>query len=289
MKKIFLFSCVLIFCIPNAIGQVMFESSSGDGSIVLHDAGTLSFNFAATSIKLGYHKVLSTSPLRFGFEIKTASTEGFTSIFKGNEISLPETTGTIFIGHKIELFSSKWGLIGANLEYKRGLYQLATVDTSGEISTTSKKFNGISSKALFNLFFDGFILPGDSLWGIAVSYGLRNNYAQLDKVQVSETVETDSKGNSILKSTNARLGEYNESNAVSINFDIIWYQRWTRNRIAIGILGRYDGYKDQFPFTPGIGIFVAKKGSPLLIVGGLTFELKDDKLGIGLHVGFPFK
>ena len=275
-------------CVGTA--QTVWESSSGESSVYLKDAGLLSINFSDANVKTALVRQISTSRIRLGAEFKVKSTEGFTSLFEEKEFALPEASGRLFMGRVSEPPDSqiRFLLYGLQVEYTRGFYKLASVDENGLINLQDKNFDGITGTVLLNAFVDNFILPGEFLWGISLSYGKRNNLNQLKKVDVRKTIASDTNDYAIQDSRSGRMGQYEETDDIKLNLDIIWYQKWIKNRFALGLLGRYDGTKDKKPFVPGMGIYFLKEGAPLNLQGGLTLEWIDDDVRLGLQTGYAF-
>lgn len=274
------------------LSQIIYESSSGTSSIVLDDVGIAAVNFGDSSIKLGFTRVVSNQPWRFGLEAEGKSTEGFLEIFKGKDISLPEASASAFAGRTWtpEKGSLLFNLLGLQARYAHGEFNLASEDSANTVEAKSKDFNGLTGTLFYNAFVENFPLPGETLFGVAVTYGERNNFEDLKKVEVCEEMASGtSNGNTsrIQSCKNARSGDYKESTELAADLDVIWYQKWTQNRVAFGLLGRYDGTKDNDRFTPGIGVFFTKDGKPSRFLGGLTAEFADGELKIGLQVGFP--
>jgi hypothetical protein len=284
---------VLLCALPDVVSaQTAFEASDGTSSITLQDGGIALVNFSDKSVKLGYSHIVSTSPWRFGGEIKLGAEEGTTVLRSEGGFASPETRASGFLTYLLEpeqgRFSAVWPSV--QLSFDQATYTLAESGAAQTISTQDRRFRGVGATVRLDLLGENIVLPGDMLAGAFVGYGNRNNSESLDEVEVCETRATDPASQQVIRScTDARSGTYQTGAKVQAGADVAWFLRPLRNRIGLNFYGRYDDNRDESKLYPGIGIFVTEAGSPLRLLGGASAERIDDAWQINLQVGIPFK
>jgi hypothetical protein len=276
-------------------GQTIVESSSGTSSIVLKNNGIALINFGDKSVKLGYSSVVSTQPFRFGAELKARTSDDFAQLFGAD--AKPEGQARVFAGWLWEADTAaqhpavpaSWFTV--ELGYTRANLSLATAN-GASVARKDTTFTGTGVRAYYNLIGRNLVLPGDILVGLSAGYGQRNNYGSdaLTKVSVCQTVATTGGATptTATRCKDGKTGPYTETSDAVGAYDLIWYIPALKNRIAIDALGRYEAKATGAGFSPGFGLFVPEKGSPLNFLGGFTVEWQDGKPVTGFQVGIPF-
>lgn len=284
-----------LFLLPAAARtQVIYESSTGTSSIALRDAGAVGINFADGSVEVGYVRAVSTSPWRLGGAVEVASSDGFAELFEDSEYASPELSGSFFVGHVREPEGGRllYSLLGAQLGYSHADLALAAHGDDGVLAVQDESFDAASATLVYNAFLERFLFPQETLLGVAARYGRRSNFHDLDEVEVCEAVATGSSeaGAPVTAESceTARFGDYETRSELSADLDLIWYQRWARNRIALALLARYNDPEHADELVPGVGAFFTVDGQPMRFLGGITGEYADDGWSLGLQVGFPF-
>lgn len=274
--------------------QTVIESSSGTSSIVLKDGGTAAINFGDASVKLGFTRVVSTDPWRLGATIKVKANNGFAQLF--GQDTKPQGEAQLSLGYiwdkSTPIIAAQWATV--SVSHTRATLSLATANGTN-IARHDSAFAGTVVTGYYNaaLATDA-ILPGDVLFGIAGGWGGRNNYGSdtLTKVsvcQVSNVSQAATPYSMVQRCKDGKTGPYAERNEATGSVDLFWLQSWLRNRVGIDLMGRYDGIDTGRPFTPGVGLFLTEKGSPLNVLGGLTIEWQGGGRPItGFQVGIPF-
>jgi len=279
---------LLLALLPTGAGaraQYVFESPGGASSIVLAEGGVFAVNFSDSSVKLAFTRTTS-QPLRFGAGAQAKARSGFAALLDDDGIELSEGSGLLYGGYQMQdVASAQYHFVGAQLDFTHGEYVLAREGESGPLST-DETFDGASLRA----FYNGFMAPAPALEllvGLTAGYGHANNHSELSKVEVCEEVTSDGEGGRVQACQDARRGGYREEGAALATANVIWYQRWSRNRLAIGGFARYEGVRED-AFVPGVGVFVTEAGSPLKFIGGFTLSFEDDGPRAGLQLGIPF-
>jgi len=278
-----------------AHAQAIFESSDGESSLALRSGGLLHINFADASVSFGLVRQVSTDRVHFGIDGKLNAKDGFVSIVSdGFALGGGQVTG--FLGRDFSPRTSmlQYQFVGVRVEYTHSSFDIVP-DGSATLEAISTPFNGSTVGGFYNAFIDTARGKGggqELLLGVAIDYGRRNNADSLDEVQVCDAINSLTTSaqtvRTVSKCKTASVGAYETSNRVTASVDLLWYQRWSSNRIAVAFTGRYDELKHRRPFVPGFGIFVTESGAPLKVQGGITIEAIDGKPRFGLQVGFPF-
>ncbi len=289
MKKLnyLLFILFLLPCM--LIGQSTFQDSEGKSSIVINQGGIGQINITDATIKIGYLYYDTKYPFRFGIEVSGKATNGFATLFKKEEV-VPEAKMKISFGYH-ELLKKKSGVISDDwltfqVGYQRGNYKLFDPAMDYEHQIRKEKFDGFSAMIYYNM-----ILKGSVLIGISLGIERQNNYQYLEKVEINDITtvsENDKTIRRISSTQELRQGEYKKNDHFLANFDILWEPDFFSGRLGIDLFGRYDSTKNQKAFKPGVGIFILKKEAPTKVIGGITFEMVEKQLQIGLTAGIDF-
>jgi hypothetical protein len=285
---------LLLIAAP-APAQTTFESSDGESSLALRNGGLLHVNFADANVSFGLVRQVSTDRWRVGIDGRLKARDGLVSLVDDG-FALREGSIGGFAGYDFLYDDSvvQYGFLAGRVKYTRATLDILP-DNSTTLDVLTTKFNGATAGVVYNALLDTARGNGgghEFMVGIAVDYGRRNNVDTLATVQVcdelrvvttpTETVRRES------ACQNASSGAYVTSNRATAAFDLLWYQRWSANRVAAAFFGRYDELRHDTAFVPGFGIFVTESGAPLKIQGGFTIEAIDHKARLGLQVGFPF-
>jgi hypothetical protein len=291
-------SAVVVFVVlitAQARAQNTFESSGGESSLALRGGGLLHINFADANVSFGLVRQVSTDRWRAGMDGTLKARDGLVSLVdEGFALRSGSISG--FLGHDFLPTDSifQYEFLAGRVKYTRATLDILP-DNSATLEVLNTKFNGATAGVVYNAFLDTARGNGggeEFLLGIAVDYGRQNNADKLDTVQVcdeSRSVTTATQTvRRVSSCKDASTGTYLISNRVTAALDLLWYQRWSSNRVALAFLGRYDELKHDTAFVPGFGIFVTESGAPLKMQGGFTIEAIDHKPRVGLQVGFPF-
>ena len=284
-----------LLCTASGSGaQTIFQSADGESSLALRNGGLIHVNFGDASVSFGLVREVSTDPWRVGFDGKLKAKDGFVSLVKDG-FALREGELTGFAGRQFLTNSVlQHQLVGGRFRYARGSFDILTED-SVTLEPTTAKFNGVTAGVFYNAFFDTARGAGggqEFLLGIAMDYGRRHNVNTLEDAEVCEQTRslTTTTGSirTVADCTEVSLGGYETSNRFTASIDLLWYQEWSANRVAVAFLGRFDELKNDTPFVPGVGVFITESGAPLRMQGGVTLEVVDEKVRLGVQVGFPF-
>jgi hypothetical protein len=291
-----IFAVVFVLLIATAArAQTTFESSDGEGTLALRGGGLLHVNFADANVSFGLVRQVSTDRWRVGIDgtltakhgVVTLVNDGFA--LRGGSIGGFAGRDFLYDGSVVQ-----YGFLAGRVKYTRATLDILP-DNSTTLEVLSTPFNGVTAGVLYNALLDTARGNGggeELLLGMAVDYGRRNNVDKLDTVQVCDELRAVTTPTQTVRRESscqgASAGAYLTSNRVTAAFDLLWYQRWSSNRVALAFLGRYDELKHDTAFVPGFGIFVTESGAPLKMQGGFTIEAVDHKPRLGLQVGFPF-
>lgn len=291
-------STVVVFVLlvaAQARAQTTFESSDGESSLALRGGGLFHVNFADANVSFGLVRQVSTDRWRVGIDGTLKAKDGLVSLVDDGFALRSGSIGG-FVGHDFLPTNSvlQYGFLAGRVKYTRATLDILP-DNSTTLEVLNTKFNGATAGVVYNGFLDTARGNGggeEFLIGIAVDYGRQNNADKLDTVQVCEDLRSVTTAAQTVRRESAckdaSTGTYLTSNRVTAALDLLWYQRWSSNRVALAFLGRYDELKHDTAFVPGFGIFVTESGAPLKMQGGFTIEAVDHKPRLGLQVGFPF-
>ena len=295
MARCLLVVFVLLLVASDSEAQTIFQSSDGASSLTLRDGGLIHVNFGDASVSFGLVRQVSTDRWQVGFDGKLKAKDSFVSLVKDG-FALREGELSGFAGKQFLPDASVllYQFVGGRFRYARGSFDILP-EGSNTLEPAATKFNGVTGGVFYNAFFDTAKGNGggqEFLFGVAVDYGRRHNVDLLEEVEVCEESRslTTSTGTvrRVSACSDASLGTYQTSNKVTASIDLLWYQKWSSNRLAFAFLGRYDDLKNETPFVPGFGVFITESGAPLKMQGGVTFEVVDEKWRLGIQVGFPF-
>jgi hypothetical protein len=263
--------------------------------LALRGGGLLNVNFADANVSFGLVRQVSTDRWRVGIDGALKAKDGLVSLVDdGFALRSGDIGG--FVGYDFLPKNSviEYGFLAGRVKYTRATLDILP-DNSTTLEVLNTKFNGGTAGVVYNALLDTARGKGggeEFLVGIAVDYGRRHNADTLDSVQVCEdshsVTTTTQTVRRVSECKEASRGAYSTSNRVTAAVDLLWYQRWSSNRVALAFLGRYDELKHDTAFVPGLGIFVTESGAPLKVQGGFTIEAVDHKVRLGLQVGFPF-
>jgi hypothetical protein len=274
--------------------QTVVESSQGTSGIVIYGGGLATVNFVDASAKIGYMvtHTLSKWP-RLGAEIKGKATNGFASLSNGSNSPLEgelRVFAVYFFGPAQSTVTEQW--VGLEASGNRSVFSIATTDASNPVARHDTLFRALAATGYYNALLNIPRAAGDVLWGVSAGYGKRNNYDQLKKAQVCQTVASSLPGTPvqvIQKCKDARIGDYREVFRAVGDMDILWVPKVLAERLAFDALARYDGASATRSVIPGIGVFITEKGAPEKIVGGFLIEWeRGSRPKLGIQAGLPF-
>ena len=263
----------------------------------MRGGGLATVNFVDASTKIGYTSAHSKPNWpkwpRLGVELKGKATNGFASLSNGSDNPLQgelRRFGVYLFGAAGCVISDEW--VGLEAAANRSVFSIATTDATNPVARNDTLFRALTATAYNDALLNIPQAAGDVLLGFSAGYGNRNNYDQLKKVQVCQTLASSLSGTPvqmIQTCKDARIGEYRELSRAVADLDILWVPKALAERLAFDALARYDGADPAHPFIPGTGVFITEKGSPQIIVGGFLIEwAKGSRPKVGLQAGLPF-
>lgn len=266
--------------------QSLVESADGVTSVLIGSGAQASVNFGDKSIRFGLLSRVNRRWLLYGGEVKLSATDGVANVVKGG-FHPPATHATVTLGWQGEPSA---GAITYQLIFLQGsvdYLKMTLADTAGGVALRKPASTTASVTAGYNAF----LTVGGKVTaavGASVVFGGRNNYSNLDHVQLCTQVAAQPPR--ILQSCDdARLGPVRASDALSGAVDAVLFPGWGG---ALGVLGftafaRHNPKADEHRLVPGLGLLFSKTGSPLSVVGGITVEF-GSVTRVGVQVGLPF-
>lgn len=283
---------IAILAAPATItAQTIAESADGTSSFLVRGAGIALVNFADASVKVGYTRVLSTNPWRFGTELKAKGSNGFVTLF--DKDSPLQFDGSLFLGrlweaqHGDDVITAQWATV--QLTGSRASYSLVSGSGDG-VALSDTLFSAVSVRGYYNAMYNVRAFHGDVRLGLSGGYGQASNYSSLKKVRLCDRQVSANEGARVVESCHdARSGAYEERAVGSGAADLMWIPAALSQRIGIDAMGRYDGSRDENPTSVGLGWFFLKSGAPSVVLGGVTAEWRRGaKARVGLQTGIAF-
>lgn len=218
---------------------------------------------------------------RFGFEIGGKSANGYTSLFKGGNVS-PDARVDIFAIYSLlkkknaiatevnsaPFLRGQW--LGIRAGYRRGEYRMKTDTTSDETSDipipigfTDKILNGPSVFGHYNVFF-----RNKFFMRVSVGGAYESNYSKLSQIEVTDTqmkILKDGTSRVEKKNFTAREGTYKDFGLMSGSADILWIpsvpdtsetvdnessDKKTSKIFALGVFVRYTHRFGELSISP---------------------------------------
>jgi hypothetical protein len=292
---------ILLFAtIASASAQPIFQSSSGESSIIFPDGAVSSINFTDKSVKLAFAYSFDDNSSSIGLAAEGKSKDNLLKIFQDSTLVASEFDIMVNGTHEFSTQSVP-------------IFDYVRIGVAAGISSTKSKqlpFRAGDSRAWFDTTYVGpaagvrLNLGANSIGsaghflmlGIGLDYRQRTNTDRLDKRQASRLIRTDTTNTvSIFETVDALDGTFLAGKDLTasqdrlFSADLVWGIGWLDNRVSLAALYRWDGLYPDSRSTYGGGIFFSKEGSPLDVLGGLTFESVRGKFVIGLQTGYAFK
>jgi hypothetical protein len=274
------------------VGQTGFEDSEGKTSVILEMGTQGKINVSDKRIEFGLVREISDEDWRIGGSIAGKPTEGFAPIFADDDFAA-EAEATLSLGYR-RLFAPDrdippTGLIIDDWATVRVGNRVARYEVLAGNGGTAEQhdFCGLNAELLYNV-----LLRNNFFLGVSGGVEQQNNYGGLRKVTVVTQREVQNENGTttlVERRKDLREGTYEENTEWIANLDFIWIPNFLDNRVGFDALLRYDaGRPSDEELRPGLGIFFTQKGAPTRVVGGISFEVVDDELKVGLVGGFKF-
>ncbi len=306
---------VLLLGVCAEAQQSLFESSSGETAIFLSsepapgklsqsggDAGVILYNMAASTVRFGYlHQRSGPRPLGLGGEISGTLKDGSSTILHNNATApgasiragLTKSLTTVDASKVTKTGEFKCSLCAHWLvaQLRVDVSQFYTVPSSVPPFPTPQKrtFTGVQSKVGYNQLWKSSY--ADWLLGTTIGIGRLNNTDSLKSAQFTDNVITNTSTDQLILNQGSKttyIGKYNQGVGIPVNADAILFPGALRGMVGVDIFLRSNvGAVDRYA-SPGLGIFVAKKGQPARPIGGLTVSYRDGKGQASLVVGWSF-
>lgn len=298
MRPVLGIAALLLLPLP-AFGQAGLQAGDGSGSFLLPKGGLLQINFSEKSVQFGYTFGRTASAMRYGGRVKVTATDGVAAIFEeGEGLTLPEAQAAAHLGW---LWQPGWPLVADfalffNGAYSRGTFSLAAIASDSTVTVHDTVFNGLTGAVHLNSLV-GKLAFMDVGWGLAASWGARNNYRGIAKRQVCDVLRSAAMSGEreLASCTSARDGDaYQVIDAWQLSLDLVLWQPWSAkllgDKLALGLDGivRYDEVRPQDDWSYGLVVFVTPKNSPRMPYGALTLQWFGGDLRIGMQGGLPF-
>jgi hypothetical protein len=293
------FLALLLF---SATGQAQtaFEDASGDSSILIKDAGGFArINVTDKAVRIGYVLDISNSKLFYGFEVSGKLSGNVASLFNSATPS-PEAKFRAIFGRKFLLSEKPRGeptkgkltddWLTFQIGYARARYKLFDENAAFANQVRKQNFDGYSAIVSYNALFRN--KRGPILLGISAGVERRNNIEDLDEIDVNDQVAASSSGTTqrtVVAQQKAFSGLYEETTAIPIKSDIVWFPKRFESQIAFNFFTRSNLGQGHRVVEPGVGLFFTKgKAGPTKVLGGISVSIRDGKGKVGLIAGFNF-
>ena len=264
----------------------LVESADGLTSILLKSGAQVSVNFSDNSVRFGLLRRVSTKWLLYGAEIKLRATDGVANVTNAG-FHPPETHMTFTVGWQGEPSAGPLQYQRVSLQASMSYLKMNLADTVGGVALRTPSSTTASVTANYNVFL---ALGGQAsaVVGASISFGARNNYDDLDKMQLCRQVAVQG-DESLLDCNDARLGPVAATDGFTGTVDAALFPGW---KDALGVLvltafARVNSPHNEHRLAPGIGLLFSKPGSPLAVVGGITLEF-GGVTRLGVQVGLLF-
>lgn len=289
-------SAILSVALPLALlcgaklvsAQTLLESSGGTSAIALPVGGFASFNFSASKAKVGHAWQVSTSRLSLGTELSAAAKDGTAELFKNSvqvgeyEVGFRGAYQLTRLGERDRGMLGQWITFG--LTYTRASHSL--IDTLAT-SVADTLFRGVTAGVGYNAFL-GLGKAGEVVAGARVSYGSVDNATGLDEAELCVEHSRAATGpvGVTQTCTPGSLGSYRSGKGAGLDVNVLWYQRWAKNRLGLTGFLRWDEFLGEM--SGGPGVVVTASGRPLEVVGGAHLERKAGAWLLVFQAGLPF-
>ena len=260
-----------------AQAQGLVESADGLTSILLKSGAQVSVNFSDNSVRFGLLRRVSTKWLLYGAEIKLRATDGVANVTNAG-FHPPETHMTFTVGWQGEPSAGPLQYQRVSLQASLNYLKMNLADTVGRLALRTPSSTTTSVTANYNVFS---ALGGQAsaVVGVSVSFGGRNNYDDLDKMQLCTQVAVQG-AERLLDCNDARLGPVAATDAFTETVDVALFPGWKD--------APESTHRTTSTASPrALGLLFSKPGSPLAVVGGITLEF-GGVTRLGVQVGLPF-
>lgn len=159
-------------------------------------------------------------------------------------------------------------------------------DGEDDFSNQFKKrsFEGWGVTLNYNL-----LIPS-ARFGLAVGIERSNNIDDLDQKEFTDvtTVTSGDVTRTTEKKTKAYVGDYRTLDRAPLRADAVWWPTQFKGQLALTTYIRGDLRRLDDTFAPGLGLFLAKKGAPTSVIGGLTVLFPKGKAEVAIVAGYSF-
>lgn len=289
MKRLYagLLLAVLVCTVQPVLAQTAFESTEGESSALFRGGGIGLINFANESIKLSYNRQVGGERWLTGAELKLSADDGIFNFVDEGESNVSGVTGAASVGYLQSALSAELPqFVSAHwmaLRFDVSHHERSLAQTTPQISIGDTAYWGWGVSGFYNAMLE--IGGEDVFGGLSVRYGEQNNYDDLDKIEVCEQIAAGTHSLA-QKCTGSRTGDFRSEQAATVAADVVWLQRWLRNRVGLQGALRYNAFESEL--VPGVGILFTESGSPLNVLGAAVLEFREGGVRVGLQMGVPF-
>ena len=289
--------------------QSFFESTNGVTSIFLDKEGGVALaNIGKTNVRFGYRHDVTTVPWAFGVDLVANITATSATLLNNNA----QAAGAGFHGTAIKRDLFRKGpdarTVGPNSGTKENcehglcsdwlvfqvLYDRAQFNTLENTTpplqnAVKQNFNGVSGRVAYNQLRK--TAHNDFLLGASIGAGRYNNIDSLKSTNFTANTITTTGSTEYITSQGTKtayVGPYQQYIGVPINADAIWYPGVLGGVVAFDLFLRSNVVPTDRYASPGIGLFLSKKGAPSRPLGGLAVDYRDGKGQVSLIVGWKF-
>ena len=291
--------------------QSAFESTNGDTSVFLSGEGGVALaNIGKSNVRFGYRHDLTgkTHPWAFGVDMVANITGTSATLLNNNA----QAAGAGIHGSAIKrgLFravadASKVTAESPKVEecphglcsdwlvfqalYDRTQFETLDNTTPPLQNAVKRNFDGYSGRVAYNQLRK--TDNNDFLLGVSIGVGRFNNIDSLKTTQFTDNTITTIGSTQYIASQGAKtayVGAYQQYTGIPINADAIWYSGVLGGVVAFDLFVRSNVAQTDRYGSPGIGVFLNKKGQPSRPLGGLAVDYRDGKGQVSLVVGWKF-
>ncbi len=269
-----------------ARGQGLVEAADGSTSVLLRSGAQVSANFGDKSVRFALLRRLSTRAFLYGGEVKLVATDGVARLVKGG-FAPPETHASVTLGLQGEPDTVRIPYHRLFVRPRLVYLGTAVADTAGGLALRKRSSTTLDVTVGYNQFLH---VAGavSAVWGVAATWGGRNDYAELAAMRLCTQVASG--GGQVLQDCqDVRLGPAHASESWSVDLDAALFPGWGGAVTPLGFAGfvHVNAPRDRHRVTPGVGLLFSKPGAALAVVGALTLEW-GTVARVGAQVGVPF-
>jgi hypothetical protein len=297
-------------CSAGLAQQSAFESTNGDTSVFLSAEGGVALaNIGKSSVRFGYRHDVTTHPWSYGVDMVANITGTSATLLNNNAQAAgagihgsairrclfracPDASKLTPESPKVE--ECPHGLCSDWLVFQ-ALYDRAQFNTLENTApplqnAVKQNFNGVSGRVAYNQLRK--TAHNDFLLGVSLGVGRFNNIDSLKTTNFTDNTITTIGSTEYIASQGgtktAYVGAYKQYIGVPINADAIWYPGVLGGVVAFDLFARSNIVSTDRYGSPGIGVFLNKKGAPSRPLGGIAVDYRDGKGQVSLVVGWKF-